>query len=109
MGETVYVSGAIGTDEDGNPLANAEAQFVAALENVKDVLALAGCGFEDVAELMTLHTTFEPLELFIEIKDRYMTGPVFPCWTALGTNLALQGALVEIKCTAIRKSADATA
>ncbi len=105
VGDVVYVSGQLGTGEDGMPLADPEAQYVAAFENVKEVLALAGCGFEDVAELMTFHTTFEPLELFISIKDRYVTGPVFPCWTALGTNLALPGALVEIKCTAMRKAA----
>lgn len=105
IGDTVYVSGQMGTGEDGMPLADPEAQYVAAFENVKEVLTLAGCGLEDIVDLMTFHSSFDSLELFIEIKDRYITGPIFPAWTAVGANLALAGALIEIKCTAIVKDA----
>lgn len=105
-GRTVYVSGQLGTAEDGTPIADAEAQFVEAFENVKKVLALAGCGFEDVVDLSTFHSGFELLELFIAVKDRYVTGPVFPAWTCVGTELALPGAFVEIKCIAVLKNAD---
>lgn len=102
-GRTVYVSGQLGTGEDGTPIADAETQFVTAFENVKEVLGLAGCGFEDVVDLHTFHAGFELLELFIAVKDRYVTGPVYPAWTCVGTELALPGAFVEIKCTAVVK------
>lgn len=103
VGDTVYVSGQLGVDEEGVPLPDPEAQYVGAFEAIKEALALAGCGFEDVVELMTFHTTFDSFDLFAEVKDRYLTGPVYPAWTTLGTNLTLPGALVEVKCTAIRK------
>ena len=103
VGDTVYVSGQLGTDDSGTPLADPEAQYVGAFENVKDVLVLADCGLEDVVELMSFHSDFDTFDLFTEVKDRYLTGPVYPTWTTLGTNLTLPGALVEIKCTAIRK------
>ena len=102
VGDTVHVSGAIGTGEDGMPLADAEEQFVAAFETVKEVLALGGCGFEQVVDLTTFHAGFDQLELFMAVRDRYMIGPVFPSWTAVGAELSLPGALVEVKCTAVR-------
>jgi enamine deaminase RidA (YjgF/YER057c/UK114 family) len=102
--QTVYVSGQIGVGEDGLPLLDAEAQFVAAFESLADLLALGGCGFEDVVDVMSFHTSFDQFDLFIAVRDRYLLGPVFPCWTAVGAELGLAGALVEVKCVAVRKS-----
>lgn len=103
LGDFVHTSGQIGTADDGLPLEDPEAQFVAVFERLGDLLALGGCGYEDIVDLMTFHTTFDHFELFTSVKDRFLHGPVFPCWTAIGSELALPGALVEVKCTAVCK------
>ena len=79
-----------------------EAQFAQAFENVKQVLTEAGATFDDVVEMVTYHTDMRDLELFISVKDRYITNlDRLPTWTGIGTTaLAMPGLLVEIKCTA---------
>jgi enamine deaminase RidA (YjgF/YER057c/UK114 family) len=102
VNETVFVSGQIGLDENGAALADPERQYVAVFEQVLEILALGGCGFEDVVEIVSFHSSFDEIEIFQVVMSRYVLGPVFPSWTAVGATLGVPGALVELKCTAIR-------
>jgi enamine deaminase RidA (YjgF/YER057c/UK114 family) len=122
VGNTLYISGQVGRDENLQVVEGTEAQFVQTFENVKKVLSAAGATFNDVVEMITYHVTgvnpgnlpaqpsaapgqqpftIPHLPLFIQVKDRYFTHK-FPTWTGVGiTALSTPGLIVEIKCTAI--------
>ncbi|NET11342.1 MAG: RidA family protein [Merismopedia sp. SIO2A8] len=126
VGNTLYISGQVGRDDNFQVVEDTEAQFVQTFENVKKVLTAAGATFDDVVEMVTYHVTGaaaemnEPtspgqaiaapgqkaftiphLPLFINVKDRYFTQN-FPTWTGVGvTTLSTPGLIVEIKCTAV--------
>ena len=101
-GNLLYIAGQVGRDESLQVVADKEAQFVQAFENVKKVLTEAGATFDDVVEIVTYHTDLRDLALFIAVKDRYITNlDRLPTWTGIGTPaLAMPGLFVEIKCTA---------
>jgi enamine deaminase RidA (YjgF/YER057c/UK114 family) len=119
VGNTLYISGQVGRDENLQVVEGTEAQFVQTFENVKKVLSAAGATFDDVVEMVTYHVTgvnlgdsqvsnldsqqftIPHLPLFIQVKDRYFTDR-FPTWTGVGiTALSTPGLIVEIKCTAV--------
>ncbi len=102
-GNLLFVSGQVGRDENLQVVQGKEAQFAQAFENVKKVLAAAGATFDEVVEMVTYHTDMKDLELFIQVRDRYVTNrDRYPAWTAIGTTaLAMPGLLAEIKCTAV--------
>lgn len=118
-GNTLYISGQVGRDENLQVVEDTEAQFVQAFENVNKVLLAAGASFDDVVEMITYHVTganiipadAEPqqltiphLPLFIQVKERYFTNQ-YPTWTGVGvTGLSTAGLIVEIKCTAVLDS-----
>lgn len=100
-GRWLRCSGQLGTDERFEIVAEPEAQFVRAFENVKHVLAAAEVDFSDVVEMTTFHVGLrQHLPTFMQVKDRYLAAP-YPAWTAIGVvELAVPGALVEIRVTA---------
>lgn len=121
VGNTLYISGQVGRDENLQVVEGVEAQFVQAFENVKKVLEAAGATFDEVVEMVTYHVTglnlgnmpdeasisldgrfkIPHLPLFMQVKDRYFTKN-YPTWTGVGiTALSTPGLIVEIKCTAI--------
>lgn len=101
-GNLLYIAGQVGRDENLQVVVDKEAQFAQAFENVKRVLTEAGATFDDVVEMVTYHTDMRDLELFISVKDRYITNlDRLPTWTGIGTTaLAMPGLFVEIKCMA---------
>lgn len=102
VGDTIYVSGQIGRDDNGQLVEGAEAQIVQAFENLKKVLAAAGAQLSDIVDLTTFHTDMRDLQLFMKVRDRYLTQD-FPAWTAIGA-ASLGGApgyLIEIKAVAV--------
>ena len=100
-GRWLRCSGQLGTDANFAAVEGPEAQFTQAFENVKTVLAAAKLDFSDVVELTTFHVGLrEHLGTFLAVKDRYVEAP-YPAWTAIGVvELAVPGALVEIRVTA---------
>jgi enamine deaminase RidA (YjgF/YER057c/UK114 family) len=108
-GKWLRCSGMLGTDETFRAVAEPEAQFAQAFENVKSVLAAAKLDFRDVIEMTTFHVGLgEHLGVFLKVKDRYLEAP-YPAWTAIGVvELAVPGALVEIRVTARLRGATAS-
>ena len=102
VGNMLYIAGQVGRDTELNVIEGKEAQFAQAFENVKKVLTEAGATFDNVVEMVTYHTDMRDLQLFIEVKNRYLTNPDrLPTWTGIATHaLAMPGLFVEIKCTA---------
>ena len=102
VGDTLYLSGQVGRDENLNVVEGTEAQFVQAFENVGKVLKAAGASFDDVVELETWFAdSMADLKTFLAVKDRYFTNR-YPTWTGFAVKgFSMPGILVEIKCKAI--------
>jgi enamine deaminase RidA (YjgF/YER057c/UK114 family) len=105
-GNLLFIAGQVGRDENLRVIEGKEAQFVQAFENVNKVLTAAGGTFDDVVEMVTYHIDMRDLQLFMQVRDRYVTNTDrYPAWTAIGiTALAMPGLFAEIRCTALLPS-----
>lgn len=97
----LFCSGVIGFGPGRELSPDPEIQFPLAFQSLETVLAEAGLTFDDVIELTSYHVGLQATLLtFVKVKDRFIPAP-HPAWTAIGiTELALPGALVEIKAVA---------
>src|SRR5215469_5614867 len=72
VGDTIWVSGQVGADAEGNIGADVQAQGRIAFESLKYVLEAAGASLADVVELTTFHTDlYGEMEAFATVKDEY--------------------------------------
>jgi enamine deaminase RidA (YjgF/YER057c/UK114 family) len=103
VGNTLYVSGQVGRDEELRVVEDKTAQFEQAFRNVGKVLDAAGFTFVDVVELETWFLNFPgDLPLFMPVKDRFL-GKATPTWTGFGVaSFSMPGIVCEIKVTAVR-------
>ncbi len=107
-GDLLFVSGQVGTRDDGERVEDLESEIAQAFENLKSVLAAAGCGLEDIIDVTTFHVDPEAqFEAVMTVRSRYFTGAPYPNWTAVGVTW-LAGFRFEIKVIArIPEGADA--
>ena len=107
VGDTLHVSGQVGRDENLKVIEDKEAQFDQCFANIKKVLDAAGFAFSDIIELESWFTSFPgDLALFMQVKDRWIKGPVFPTWTGFQvSNFSMPGIVCEVKVTAVRGGA----
>lgn len=106
VGDFVFVAGQVGRDAAFAVVADPREQFVAAFENLRSVLAEAGCTFDDIVDMTTYHVDM-PVhwETFRAVKRELFPAAVFP-WTCVGaTALAHPAFLLEVKATACRRTA----
>lgn len=99
-GGFLFVSGQVGSREDGSPEPDFAAQVRLAFDNLAAVLAAAGCTFDDIVDVATFHT--DPQRQFDTIQQvrlQVMGAQPYPNWTAIGVNW-LAGFDFEIKVTA---------
>ncbi|WP_288426265.1 RidA family protein [uncultured Agrobacterium sp.] len=96
-GDLLFVSGQVGSREDGSPEPEFEAQVARAFENLKAVLGAAGATLDDVIDVTTFHTDPQKqFETILAVKDRNFDTKPYPSWTAVGVNW-LAGFDFEIK------------
>lgn len=97
VGDTLYISGAIGISRDGTIPPNPEEQYVAVFENIRAVLELAGATFANLVQMKSYHTNLQyTLSPFSEVRDRYIEDP-YPTWTAIGVHeLSTKDLIVEV-------------
>lgn len=96
-GDLVFVSGQVGSREDGSPEPDFKKQVALAFENLKAVLRAAGCTIDDIIDVTTFHT--DPDNQFgdiMEVKATVFDQAPYPNWTAIGVNW-LAGFDFEIK------------
>ena len=105
VGDTIWVSGQVGVDDQLTPASGMAAQAHLAFEGLKRTLAAAGATLADVVELTTFHIDLRAeLEQFARVKDEYLPRN-YPAWTAVGvTQLALPELRVEIRAVAMAGS-----
>jgi enamine deaminase RidA (YjgF/YER057c/UK114 family) len=96
-GDLLFVSGQVGSRQDGSPEPVFREQVQRAFENLLNVLKAADCTFADVIDVTTFHTRpEEQLEDVMAVRQTYIGEPPYPNWTAVGVNW-LAGFDFEIK------------
>lgn len=101
VGNTIWVSGQVGMNEQFQMADGIQAQARQAFQNLGRVLEAAGASFEDIVELVTYHITMKDMPGFAKVKTEFIPRD-YPAWTAVGvTELVLPGLLVEIRATAV--------
>jgi enamine deaminase RidA (YjgF/YER057c/UK114 family) len=96
-GDLLFVSGQVGSREDGSPEPDFKRQVQLAFENLAAVLQAAGCTLEDIVDVTTFHTDPEAqFEAITEVRTKVIGAPPYPNWTAVGVNW-LAGFDFEIK------------
>lgn len=96
----LFVSGQVGSREDGSPEPGLKAQVRRAFDNLNAVLAAAGCSFDDVQDVTVFMV--EPQKIFEEVWEvvpEYWGEAPFPTLTAVGVTW-LYGFDVELKVVA---------
>lgn len=103
----LFLSGFTGVAPDGSLSRDPESQFEQAFATAALVLAEARLDFSHVVEMTSYHVGLrEHLTLFRKVRARYVVEP-YPAWTAIGVaELAVEGALVEVRITALRPTKD---
>lgn len=96
-GDLLFVSGQVGSREDGTPEPVFEDQVRRAFANLRAVLAAAGCTLDDVVDVTTFHTDPQAqLDTILAIRAQEIGEAPYPNWTAVGVNW-LAGFDFEIK------------
>ncbi|MGE8250107.1 MAG: RidA family protein [Stenotrophomonas bentonitica] len=93
----LFVSGQVGSREDGSPEPDLEAQVRRAFENLNAVLGAAGCTFEDVVDVTVFLVNPEKIfeRVWVIVPDYWGEAP-YPTLTGIGVTW-LYGFDVEIK------------
>lgn len=96
-GDLLFVSGQVGSREDGSPEPNFENQVQLAFDNLAAVLTAAGCTFQDIVDVTTFHTDpAAQFETINAVRQKAIGEKPYPNWTAVGVNW-LAGFDFEIK------------
>jgi enamine deaminase RidA (YjgF/YER057c/UK114 family) len=99
-GDLLFVSGQVGSREDGSPEPDFAKQVELAFDRLNAVLEAAGCNFDDVVDMTTFHTNPEAqFETVMAVRDKAIGAPPYPNWTAVGVTW-LAGFDFEIKAIA---------
>ena len=93
----LFVSGQVGSREDGSPEPDLKAQVRAAFENLNAILKAAGCNFDDVVDVTVFMVNPEStFETVWEVVPQYWGEAPHPTLTAVGVTW-LYGFQFEIK------------
>ena len=96
-GDLLFVSGQVGSREDGSPEPVFADQVRRAFANLRAVLAAGGCTLDDVVDVTTFHTDpASQVETVMAVRAEEIGEPPYPNWTAVGVNW-LAGFDFEIK------------
>ncbi|WP_421783366.1 RidA family protein [Kiloniella litopenaei] len=96
-GDLVFVSGQVGSRNDGTPEPEFKKQVTLAFDNLEAVLKAAGCTMHDIIDVTTFHTDPEAqFEDIMDVKAKVFDQVPYPNWTAIGVNW-LAGFDFEIK------------
>lgn len=99
-GGFLFVSGQVGSREDGSPETDPEKQLRLAFTNLNSVLTAASCSFDDVVDLTIYIVDPEKMfPVFSKVKNEFWGEPPYPTLTGIGVTW-LYGFHFELKVTA---------
>ncbi len=102
-GDLLFVSGIVAVDSGGNLVGGGDvvAQARQVFENLRAVLAAAGCGFEDVVKVTIFLTDVDDRPLINPLRQEVF-GATRPASTLVEVSrLAVEGAKVEVEAVAV--------
>jgi 2-iminobutanoate/2-iminopropanoate deaminase len=102
-GDLLFVSGIVAVDAEGRLVGGEDvvAQTRQVFENMRVVLAAAGCGFEDVVKVTVFLTDIADRPRINPLRQEVFS-PTRPASTLVEVSrLAVEGAKVEIECVAL--------
>jgi reactive intermediate/imine deaminase len=100
VGDTVYLSGAIGVGPDGKLPEGFEAQAKQTMENVGAGLKRVGLGWGDVVKCTVMIENMADWPKFNTIYVPYFPAGKLPARSAFGADGLALGALLELECIA---------
>jgi reactive intermediate/imine deaminase len=100
VGDTLYLSGAIGRGPDGKPPEGIEAQAKATMDDIGETLKLAGLGFDDLFHCTVFLSDMKNWADFNKVYLTYFPDGPLPARSAVGVNGLALGALLEVECQA---------
>ena len=100
VGEILYISGVIGTGDDGALAPGMEAQARRAMDNIGAMLKRAGRSFDDVFKCTVMVEDMKQWQAFNTVYMTYFKPDRLPARSAFGTDGLALGALVEVECLA---------
>lgn len=93
----LFVSGTVGSREDGSPEPDFETQVRLAFKNLEAILRAAGASLDDIIDVTSCHTDPErQFDTVLKVKDEVFPETPYPTWTAIGVTW-LAGFDFEIK------------
>lgn len=104
-GDRLYLSGVV-TALPQDPAERTPDAYEAAIRfafrNVEAVLAEAGADWSDVVEMTSFHVDMrEHQDIFVRVREEFVTAPPYPAWTAIGVErLWTDELFLEIRVTA---------
>ena len=99
-GDLLFVSGQVGSRQDGSPEPDFAKQVQLAFDNLAALLEAADCTFDNIVDVTTFHTDpAAQFETVAAIRLKAIGDPPHPNWTAVGVNW-LAGFDFEIKAIA---------
>lgn len=99
-GDLLFVSGQVGSRDDGSPEPVYADQVRRAFANLNSVLKAAGCTFDDVVDVTSFHTDpAAQFETMMAVREQEIGEAPYPSWTAVGVTW-LAGFDFEIKAIA---------
>ncbi len=101
----IYISGKLGTDEDGNIVSNTmEGQCEKILEKLRDDLSQQGATLNDIVRTLIFVTELneDTLRVLHEVRGRFFDHDKFPASTLVECGkLVRPGSLIEIEAEAV--------
>lgn len=100
VGDILYLSGVIGTGDDGKLAPGIEAQTRQTMDNIAAMLKRAGRSFDDVFKCTVMIDDMSQWQAFNRVYVTYFKPDRLPARSALGADGLALGALVEVECLA---------
>jgi len=101
-GNTLYLSGAIGLDEDRQVPATAEEEAGNVLNRVRERLEAAGMSMDDLVSVQVFCSDVAHYDVFNRVYRTFFTGE-FPARAFLGSGTLLFGARFEVQGIAVKR------
>ena len=102
IGDTLYLSGALGLDEDGKIPATAKAEATLLLDGIKATLEAAGYTMDDLVTVTIYCSDVKHYADFNEVYRTYFSKE-FPARAFVGAGTLLFGARFEMQAIAVKR------
>lgn len=100
VGDVLYLSGVIGTRDDGTLPTGIDAQSRQTMDNIGAMLKRAGRSFDDVFKCTVMIDDMKEWQAFNRVYVTYFKPDRLPARSAFGADGLALGALVEVECLA---------